>query len=101
PQALSKRLYEIVNNRGKKNIDINNIILELKFLETKAEDVVLLLRIQVLLVLLQFDASSRFLLSLSLWTECLNNVNKIMNTLENNSEVKLSENDVFDDSYEY
>lgn len=103
PQALNKRLREIIASRGKRSTDNNAVIEELRFLETKTDDPATILKIQTLITLTQFDLTVQrsSYMNLTSWRACIDGLEAILKTLEQNPSVRLAEDEAFDDSHIY
>ncbi len=95
PAVLQKRLREIALSRGKKQSDVNATLNELRFLESKAQDIATKLRIQSLYINTLFDSqvNKAHAMPLSTWKDGIHTLEGMIKTLESTDNVRLAEDD--------
>jgi len=95
PEMIAKKLKEILAARGRRGTDRKQVIDDLRLLASKARNPVTLLKVQITLVSALFETSLNrgTHMLVDFWKDALQELNSIITSLEENPQVRLSEDE--------
>ena len=102
PEQVIKKLKELLAMRGKRGTDKLAMIADLKLLASKATEPAALLKVHTTLASALFDVTlnKNTHMPTPLWKECEEEVRVILGLLENNTQVRLSEDEKVEEKFD-